>query len=60
MPRAKKDARMLSIKLASEVHDRLDQFSEETGMNKTIAVEKILTKFFDEYFQKPEEERKIL
>ena len=60
MPRPKKDARQLSIKLASEVHDKLDRFSEETGMNKTVAVEKMLTKYLDEYFEKPESERKII
>ncbi len=60
MARPKKEARVLSIKLDTNIHDRLDKFSAETGMNKTVAVEKILTKYFDEYFCKPEKERKIL
>ena len=60
MPRPKKDARQLSIKLDATVHDKLDRFSEETGMNKTMAVEKILTRYLDEFFEKPEEERKII
>ena len=57
MPREKKDARYLNIKLASKVYDQLDRFCAETGVNKTIATEKIMERFFKEYFDKPEEER---
>ena len=59
MPREKKDARILNIKLATPVFDRLEQFCEESGMSKTTATEKIFTQFFDTYFEKPEEERTI-
>lgn len=57
MPRSRKDARILNIKLASDVYDRLDIFCEETGMTKTKAVEKILNQYFDSYFKKPESKR---
>ena len=46
MPRAKKDAKLLNIKLATPVYDRLDDFCEETGMSKTVAAEKIFTHFY--------------
>jgi hypothetical protein len=59
MPREKKDAKVLSIKLATPVYDQLDQFCEESGMNKTVATEKIMKKFFDEYFSKNPKERSI-
>lgn len=59
MPRQKKDAKILNIKLAREISDRLEQFCEETGASKTIATEKILSKYFDEYFSRPEEERML-
>lgn len=59
MPRQKKDAKILNIKLAKEVSDQLEQFCEETGMSKTIATEKILSQYFDEYFRRPEEDRKL-
>ena len=59
MPRAKKDCRNLNIKLATETHDLLDKFCDETGISKTAATEKILNKFFDEYFKKPKEERSL-
>lgn len=59
MPRQKKDAKILNIKLAREISDQLEQFCEETGVSKTIATEKILSKYFKEYFSRPEEERML-
>lgn len=59
MPRQKKDAKILNIKLAKEISDQLEQFCEESGMTKTIATEKILSKYFEEYFSRPEEERTL-
>lgn len=57
MPREKKDARYLNIKLSSYIYDQLDRFCKETGLNKTAATERIMEIFFKEYFDKPEEER---
>ncbi len=59
MPRAKKDARILNVKLASPVYEKLDRFCTESGLSKTVATEKILMQFFESYFGKPEEERVI-
>ena len=59
MPRAKKDARYLNIKLSSDIYDQLDKSCAETGINKTAATEKIMEKFFKEYFGRPEEERNL-
>ena len=59
MPRAKKDAKVLNIKLDRGIYDRLDQFCEETGMTKTVALERILNQYLDRYKQKPEEERML-
>ena len=41
MPRQKKDAKILNIKLAREISDQLEQFCEESGISKTVATEKI-------------------
>lgn len=59
MPRAKKDARILNMKLATSVYDRLEAFCDESGMSKTVAAEKIFTQFFDRYFERPASERAI-
>lgn len=59
MPRTKKDAKILNIKLATSISDQLEQFCEETGLNKTTATEKIMEKFFEEYFNKDLSDRCI-
>ena len=59
MPRQKKDAKILNITLAKEMSDQLEQFCEESGISKTVATEKILSKYFEEYFSRPEEERTL-
>ena len=58
MPRQKKDAKILNIKLATPISDKLERFCEESGQTKTIAVERLLDSRLDEYFEKPEELRK--
>ena len=60
MSRAKKDAKILNIKLDREIHEMLEKFCEESGMNKTIATEKILSRYLGEYFRKPKDERTII
>ena len=59
MPRQKKDAKILNIKLERKISNQLEQFCEESGVSKTIATEKILSQYFEEYFNRPEEERKL-
>lgn len=59
MPRAKKDAKTLNIKLSAPIHDKLERFCEESGQSKTVAVERFLNRCLDEYFNKPEETRKM-
>ena len=58
MSRQKKDAKILNIKLASTVNEKLERFCEESGQTKTVAVERFLDKCLNEYFEKPEELRK--
>lgn len=59
MAREKKDAKLLSMRLDRNIHERLEFFCAETGMTKTMAIEKILDKYLRTYFQRPEEERKL-
>ncbi|WP_270433670.1 hypothetical protein [Holdemanella biformis] len=59
MPRQKKDAKILNIKLAREISNQLEQFCEELGISKTVATEKILSKYFEEYFSRLEEEHTL-
>lgn len=59
MPRQKKDAKLLNIKLAMPINDKLELFCEESGVSKTVAVERFLNRCLDEYFSKSESERKL-
>ena len=59
MSRTKKDAKILNIKLDREIHEQLEQFCDESGMTKTIAVEKILQRYFEEYFKRPKDDRTL-
>lgn len=58
MPREKKDSKSLNINLATKTYEELERFCRETGLTKTMATEKILNRFFEEYFRRDEEERK--
>ena len=59
MPRPKKDAKILNIKLATPISEQLEKFCAETGMSKTIATEKMLSQYMEKYFSKSEQERKL-
>lgn len=54
MPRPKKDAKPLNIKLDAAIHEKLEQYCRETGENKTITVEKVLDQYLTGYFQDEE------
>ena len=60
MARPKKDSKVLNIKLSAPVYDKLEEFCDESGQTKTLAVERFLNKCLNEYFSKPESERKII
>ena len=45
--------KILNIKLDREIHEQLEKFCDESGMTKTVAVEKILQHYFTDYFKRP-------
>ena len=59
MAQIKKDAKIINMKLDKQVFEQLDFFCKETGLSRTVAVEKILSNFFGEYFKKPSDRRGI-
>lgn len=56
MARQKKDGTYLNVRIETTVYDRLEKFSEEAGQSKTVAVERALTAYLDDY----EEKQKML
>lgn len=49
MPQHKKDYKVLNCKLDKSVADILDKFIEDTGLSKTVTVEKALKAFIEQY-----------
>jgi len=59
MPRQKKDAKILNIRLAADVNDQLEQYCEDSGQTKTVAVERALSAFIDDYYAQQKLLRKL-
>ena len=52
MARIKKEYRAMSFKLDAEICDRLNAYSEESGVPKTKVVERALDRYLEEYKDK--------
>lgn len=52
MPRAKKNAKPFSIKMDIDVYERLEAYCEKSGQSKTLAIERAVNMFIDDYNQK--------
>lgn len=48
MAKPKKDGQFINVYLDRNLHDRLCYYAEEMGQTKTLAIERILKKYFDE------------
>ncbi|MCI8312976.1 MAG: hypothetical protein HFI12_12345 [Lachnospiraceae bacterium] len=57
MARAKKDGRYVNYDIEREIYEKLEKYCEEVGQTKTVAIERILTKYLDNYFNVSEEKR---
>lgn len=49
MPRPKKDYKALNIKIDRTIYEQLEKYCEITGQSKTVAVERILDKAFQQF-----------
>ena len=52
MPRVKKENTPTSFRLSTTVYERLEKFCEESGQSKTVAVERAITMYIDDYYEK--------
>lgn len=48
MPRQKKDGHYINCYLDAKVYNTLCRYAEDAGQTKTLAIERILKKFFEE------------
>lgn len=51
MPRPRKDYKILSCRIERNVYEQLDKFCEQSGQTKTVAIERILNRYFANYFE---------
>ena len=54
MARPKKDNHPMTVRLATPIFERLEQFCEDSGQAKTVAMERALTMYMDDYYKKQE------
>ena len=54
MAREKKENVPVSIRMEKQTYDRLAEFCEESGQPKTVAIERAVNHYIDEYNKKME------
>lgn len=54
MGRPRKDNVPVSFRLERTVFDKLSQFCEDSGQAKTVAIERALGMYIDDYYEKQE------
>lgn len=52
MEKTKKDYIPVSMRMSSQIYQRLCNYCEESGQPKTVAVERAITMFIDDYDKK--------
>ncbi len=52
MAKPKKNGTYLNVCIESSIYDRLNRFSEDAGQAKTVAVERALAAYLDDYEEK--------
>ena len=60
MPREKKDAKNFTCKFDSRIFERLEEFCQLSGQNKTGVVERAVDKYLEENLEKMREFSKQL
>lgn len=50
MARAKKDGQYINCYAEREIVEKLEHYCEETGLTKTVAIERILRGFFETHY----------
>lgn len=60
MPRAKKDAKNFACKFDREIFEKLEEFCQLSGQNKTLVVERAVQKYLESNLEKMREFSKEL
>lgn len=52
MARPKKNHHPVTVRLEQEVYNLLNQFAEDSGQPKTVAIERALVMYIEDYYKK--------
>ncbi len=52
MARAKKENVPVSVRMEKSIYDKLTRFCEDAGQSKTVAVERAVEMYIDDYYEK--------
>ena len=52
MPKPKKDNHPVTIRMDEAVYERLGEYCEASGKSKTIAIERVVIMYVDDYAEK--------
>ena len=52
MARPKKNGTYLNVCIETPIYERLEAMCDDAGQSKTVAVERALTLYLDEYYEK--------
>lgn len=52
MPRARKESVPISARIEKATFERLEKFCEDSGLGKTVTLERALNMYMDEYYGK--------
>lgn len=59
MPRPRKDNHPLSMRIDKNIYERLNQYCEDSGQTKTMAIERALVSYMDDYYYQQNELKKM-
>lgn len=52
MSRTKKDGRSMNCYIDRLIYEQLETYCDDVGQTKTMAIERILKQFFDDYYKR--------
>ena len=52
MPKPKKESHSITLRMDKQTYDRLSVYCEDSGQSKTIAIERAINMYIDEYEKK--------
>ncbi len=59
MAKPKKNGSSLNVCIETPIYERLEAMCKEAGQSKTVAVERVLTAYLDDYYDKQEKLRAL-